>query len=345
MRLGLLGAGVVVAVSGSTGCLDRNPMFEEPLPTGSDSDGATTKVEGMTNGVLSTTTSTTSEGTTVEPGTTTEHEDTHWPLTTTSTSSTTTGMTFVMEMCGDGMVEGGEECDDINPDIDDGCIDCKVPRTCADVRQFVPNVDSGVYEIDVDGMGGYPPLAVYCDMATTGGGWTVIERSPREDPIGTALFVDAAVNSNLPEEPRFRIKKEAIELLLPHVAEMRIDCGGDDYLLTDAGAIFSGEGLPVCARATVVYKEARLKGYALTDTELCTGFHGLAEGCWGAWNVDEYSQQDCGLPPHPWNFMVPITSDGADAFAVDASALDNGQMMPPIHDCHEPGAVRVVMLR
>lgn len=345
MRPGLLGVGIVVAVTGSTACLDRNPEFEEPLPTASASDGATTKVDGTTTGVLSTTTSTTSEGTTVAPGTTTEHEDTHWPLTTTSTSSTTTGMTLVMEMCGDGTIEGGEECDDANTDIDDGCIDCKVPRTCADVRQLAPNSSSGVYVIDMDGADAYPPLPVYCDMATTGGGWTVIERSPREDPIGTPLFLDEAVNSNLPEDPRFRMKKEPIELLLPQVADMRIDCGGDDYLLTDAAAIFTGEDLPVCAQAKVVYKEARLKGYSLSDTELCTGFHGSAEGCWGAWHVDEYSQEDCGLPPYPWYFMVPITSDGADAFAVDASAFDNGQWMMPIHDCHQPGAVRVVMLR
>ncbi|WAS97793.1 fibrinogen-like YCDxxxxGGGW domain-containing protein [Nannocystis punicea] len=369
-------AGVAVAATWSTACLDRNPWFEEPpLPTGSGSGEATTQVEPVTSGVLPTTTS----GATPGPGTTTEQADTEatGPSTTTTTSTSSTGMTFVMEVCGDGIVDGGEECDegadnaddgactttcaaakcgdalmqagveacdDGNALADDGCIDCKVPRTCLDVHDWAPNATSGAYLLDLDGGDPAPPLLLYCDMLTAGGGWTVVERSPRQQPIGAPLFADTPVNTDQPGAMRFRAAKATIEQLIPQTVDMRIDCGGADYLLTDAAAILLGDDMP-CSYLPVVYKEAQLKGYFHTDLELCTGFHGPADDCQGAWNVDEYSQGMCYMPPYPWKDMVPVTSDGADVFAVDASVFDNLQGPPPIHDCHQPDAVRAVMLR
>ena len=35
---------------------------------------------------------------------------------------------------------------------------------------------SGTYSIDTDGSGPRAPISVYCDMSTSGGGWTVIYR-------------------------------------------------------------------------------------------------------------------------------------------------------------------------
>ncbi|WP_143141014.1 hypothetical protein [Nannocystis exedens] len=183
-------------------------------------------------------------------------------------------------------------------------------------------------------------------MQTADGGWTLVERSPRQQPIGRALFADVAVNPETPESSRFRIKQAAIELLVAQTTEMRIDCGGDDYLLTDSAAIFTGkDGPPQCFSEAVTYKEARLKGFALMNTALCTGILGEQDGGPGAWHIDEASQEECSLPPFPWDFMVPVTSPGADAFAVDAAVLDDLQDPPPIHDCHQGTAVRVVMLR
>ncbi|MDC0722638.1 fibrinogen-like YCDxxxxGGGW domain-containing protein [Nannocystis bainbridge] len=347
MRLGLVRGGALVAATCLSACLDRNPQFEEPtLATATDPGGATTTNGPLTTDVPPTPPGETTDapGTTLGPVTTEQEdtEDTESPVTMTST--TTSGTTSDNSQCGNGTVEGPEECDDLNTDWADGCIDCMVPRSCADVRQLAPYAGSGAYVIDADGDGGYLAVPVYCDMNTTGGGWTVIERSPRQDPIGVALFTDSAVNPGQPDEPRFRLKKDMMELLVPQSAEMRIDCGGDDYLLAAATALFSGEGMPVCSIGKVLYKEAQLKGFALTDVELCTGFHGTQEGCFGAWHIDEFDQDKCALKVFPWSDMVPVTTPSTDAFAVDPSTYDE-QNQPPIHDCHLPDAVRVVMLR
>ncbi|XP_785428.4 fibrinogen C domain-containing protein 1 [Strongylocentrotus purpuratus] len=48
-----------------------------------------------------------------------------------------------------------------------------IPRDCLEVQQQVGNV-TGVYTILPDGCG--QPFQVFCDMATSGGGWTVIQR-------------------------------------------------------------------------------------------------------------------------------------------------------------------------
>ncbi|MBZ5714263.1 fibrinogen-like YCDxxxxGGGW domain-containing protein [Nannocystis pusilla] len=361
MRTGLGRVAVSAAVM-TTACLEDNPWFEEP--TGSESGAGTTMVGATT---------TVSPPATTTSGSTTDGDDTE---TTDTTGSLTTSMTGVMPVCGDGIPEGGEECDegadnaddgactpackfpacgdgllqageacdDGNTTSDDGCVACQVPRTCAEIQSLDANAASGAYVLDLDGPDPAPSVAVYCDMNTTGGGWAVIERSALNDPIGVALFKDHPVNLDQPGEAPFRLGRPAIELMLKNTTEMRIDCGGADYLLTAAPAIFTGEqGGPSCENAApIMYKEASLKGHMKTDALLCTGFLGAEDGCEGAWYIDETTQYLCQLEPYPWEFMVPVAHESADTFAVDALTLDAG---PQGHDCHQDGAVRVVMLR
>ncbi|MCY1053589.1 fibrinogen-like YCDxxxxGGGW domain-containing protein [Nannocystis sp. SCPEA4] len=367
MRTGL-GRVAVFAVSAAvmtTACLEDNPWFEEP--TGSGSGGLTTMI-GATTTV--TPPATTTSGSTTDED---DSEDDSETTDTTGSLTTMTSMTGVMSVCGDGIPEGGEECDegadnaddgacttacklptcgdgllqagevcdDGNPASDDGCVACQVPRTCAEIHMLDGNAPSGAYVLDLDGP---DPVAVYCDMNTTGGGWTVIERSALADPIGVALFKDYPVNLEQPGEAPFRLGRAAMELVLANTTELRIDCGGADYLLTSSLALFEGEqGGATCENAAaIMYKEASLKGYMKTDVLLCTGFLGAEDGCEGAWYIDEGAQYLCQSEPFPWEFMIPVTSQSADTFAVDAAMKDT---QDPVHDCHQDGAVRVVMLR
>jgi len=73
---------------------------------------------------------------------------------------------------------------------------------------------------------------------------------------------------------------------------------------------------------------------------LCTWFVGTAEGCAGAWHVDEWAQSGyCGLPNHPWSGAA-LASYSADNFATDPATVDSTG-----HECHTAGAVRHTLLR
>ena len=250
--------------------------------------------------------------------------------------------------CGDGVVQMGEECDDGNMADADGCSSaCTIPATCKDLLADVPAAKDGVYTIDTDGAGGKPAFKAYCDMTTAGGGWTVIERSPLGAfTIGRAYYNDTPANQADPANQRFRYDKATMTSLQSLATDMRIDCRGQDYLLTAATNLYNGSAGPNnCNNWTVVtYKEAQLKGNKVMDKKICTWHVGKIEGCAGAWHIDEHAQvgYGCqGLPNFPWK-GVAITSNSADIFSTDPGTLDGVQ---PVHDCHMPGAVRWTMLR
>ena len=51
---------------------------------------------------------------------------------------------------------------------------CGVPKSCQAIKAADPALPSGVYTIDIDANGGIPPMQVYCDQDTDGGGWTMV---------------------------------------------------------------------------------------------------------------------------------------------------------------------------
>lgn len=71
--------------------------------------------------------------------------------------------------CGDGVIEGEEECD--APDPFNGCTaECRVPHSCLEIHEVHPSLEDGDFLIDPLGEGEL--VDVYCDMTTDGGGYT-----------------------------------------------------------------------------------------------------------------------------------------------------------------------------
>lgn len=218
---------------------------------------------------------------------------------------------------------------------------CAQPVACAELLALAPGAETGVHRIDPDRDGPIPAFDVLCDMDTAGGGWTVVEKSPRGEAIGRALYRDIPVNAGSPDAARHRLPRSQMQALADISTDMRIDCRGDDRLVTAAQNLFNGEGGPNnCDNHTeVLYSEASLKGVLRQDLVICTWHTGAQEGCAGVWHIDEHAQTSyCGLPNFPW-MGSPITVGSADTFATDPATPD------PSTDCHRSGATRFVMLR
>jgi hypothetical protein len=75
---------------------------------------------------------------------------------------------------------------------------CGLPsnyKNCNQIKKADPTAESGVYSIDIDSVGPILPINCYCDMATDGGGWTLVlnyNHKANTDPVLNAR------NSSLP---------------------------------------------------------------------------------------------------------------------------------------------------
>lgn len=66
--------------------------------------------------------------------------------------------------------------------------------------QYAGMTGSGVYTVDPDGAGTQPAVDVYCDMATDGGGWTLVSNYGRNGQVDSALM-NAGGNYNVARSP------------------------------------------------------------------------------------------------------------------------------------------------
>jgi cysteine-rich repeat protein len=82
-------------------------------------------------------------------------------------------------LCGNGVQEPGETCDDGNTTSFDGCSATCINENEANCQAILDaglSTGDGIYTINPDGVGGLAPFAVYCDMTKDGGGWTLVLR-------------------------------------------------------------------------------------------------------------------------------------------------------------------------
>jgi len=72
----------------------------------------------------------------------------------------------------------------------DAAPDGGAPTSCAQIHADSPDAGSGLFLIDPGVTSGAPPIMTFCDMATSGGGWTLVQRTVWDFGKSSALLTN-----------------------------------------------------------------------------------------------------------------------------------------------------------
>ncbi len=162
-RVPTVAALAVAGLCCAVGCVRENPDFSDSGATDSATGtGTGTPGSPRTGGADPTVAGESNDGTTDTMTGGTAPEPTF-----SSGMDLETGPAAV---CGNGVVEEDESCDDENENPRDGCVGCRFPASCLELLKLDDEVDSGMYKILPIGARDF--VTAFCDMETDGGGYT-----------------------------------------------------------------------------------------------------------------------------------------------------------------------------
>ena len=172
-------------------------------------------------------------------------------------------------LCGNGLLEVGEQCDDGNSADGDGCSSlCSASgalASCAAILAKNAGAKTGKYTVDIDGSGPYPPRSVICDMTSDGGGWTRFIYHNDWDGM-TRMGVDSW-NHGITFAASAGIKQWLVKTYLNGNENTEVGTKPHNAWVLNLNASYQGRGFSAFVHATnLAYNTHRWQGPARVDS-------------------------------------------------------------------------------